>query len=410
MYQAGTSLRSIPEYYENGKIPWLKTGEIKKEYIYRTSESITEKGLKNSSAKIIPKNSVLVAMYGDGDTAGHAAINKIDLATNQACCNLIIDFKKADYRFIYFFLKGSYDHLINLKLGGSQQNLNAATIRNIDIPLPEKSIQQKIAAILSAYDDLIENNNRRIAILEKMAEEIYKDWFVRMRFPGYEKAEFEKGIPKEWKIKKIGNICFVGRGSSPRPINDKAYFENGSIPWIKIADATNSKMFILDTKECVNEFGASFSRKLSAGGLIIATSGTLGFCIFLGVEGCIHDGWIYTSNYKKNIRPAFLFYVINDFRRHLNNLSYGAAIQNINTNIIRNLSVFVPSEELLDRFYISVEPIHKLILNKILKSKTLKQTRDRLLTRLISGKLTVADLDIRFPRSMKEESDAELHP
>nr|NJM02684.1 restriction endonuclease subunit S [Desulfobacula sp.] len=148
----------------------------------------------------------------------------------------------------------------------------------------------------------------------------------------------------------------------------------------KIADATNSKIFILDTKECVNEFGASFSRKLSAGGLIIATSGTLGFCIFLGVDGCIHDGWIYTSNYKKNIRPAFLFYVINDFRRHLNNLSYGAAIQNINTNIIRNLSVLAPSEELLDRFYISVEPIHKLILNKILKSKTLKQTRDRLLT------------------------------
>ena len=81
----GTPLRSISEYYENGTIPWLKTGEVKKGVIYDTEEKITESGLENSSTKLIPANSVIVAMYGDGDTAGNVAINKIPLATNQAC-------------------------------------------------------------------------------------------------------------------------------------------------------------------------------------------------------------------------------------------------------------------------------------------------------------------------------------
>ena len=114
-----TPLRSHPEYYEEGTIPWMKTGDVKKNFISLVEEAITPQGLENSSAKLILKNSVIVAMYGDGNTAGNVAVNKIDLATNQACCNLIVDSRLSHYLYVYYYLKGSYSNLVGLKLGGS---------------------------------------------------------------------------------------------------------------------------------------------------------------------------------------------------------------------------------------------------------------------------------------------------
>ena len=182
----GTPLRSVPEYFEGGTIPWMKTGEVKQRFVSGTEEHITELGLEKSSAKLIPANSLVVAMYGDGDTAGNVAINKVPLTTNQACCNFVVDPTKADYRFLFYYLNANYGNLVNLKLGGSQQNLNAATLKRFPVPAVPVQTQRKAAAILSAYDDLIANNQRRIALLETMAEEIYREWFVRMRFPGSE--------------------------------------------------------------------------------------------------------------------------------------------------------------------------------------------------------------------------------
>jgi len=145
----------------------------------------------------------------------------------------------------------------------------------------------------------------------------------------------------EWVEKKLNDVCEIGRGSSPRPIADQRYFINGEIPWIKIADATKSNKYIYETKEHVNEYGASFSRMLQPGALIIAASGTLGFPMFLGVEGCIHDGWLYFNNYK-GISPDYLYYRLITLRNYFNALSYGAAIQNINTEIVRNTQVSIP--------------------------------------------------------------------
>ena len=147
---------------------------------------------------------------------------------------------------------------------------------------------------------------------------------------------------KGWEYQKIGDFSEIGRGSSPRPIIDQAYFVNGNIPWIKIADATASFKYIYRTKEYVNEYGSSFSRKLSPGTLILAASGTLGFPIFLGVEGCIHDGWLYFKSINKNVDKQYLYYCLITFIKSFNSFSYGAAIQNINTDILRNTEIPLP--------------------------------------------------------------------
>lgn len=141
---------------------------------------------------------------------------------------------------------------------------------------------------------------------------------------------------------EIGKVCDVGRGSSPRPIDNSAYFIGGEIPWIKIADATASGKYIYQTKEVVNEFGASFSRRLQPGALIIATSGvSLGQIKFLGVEGCIHDGWLYVNNFR-GVDKEFLYYHLLTMQEEFLGRAYGAAIQNINTTILRESKINLP--------------------------------------------------------------------
>ncbi|MGB0839183.1 MAG: restriction endonuclease subunit S, partial [Chitinophagales bacterium] len=158
----------------------------------------------------------------------------------------------------------------------TRASLNNDIIGRLRIHLPPLSTQRKIAGILSAYDDLIENNLKRIKLLEEKARLTYEEWFVRMKFPGHENTPIDEatGLPEGWVKSKIGNIIEVGRGSSPRPISNQKYFIHGNIPWLKIADATASHIFIYQTKQYINEYGASFSRKLPIDSIVVAASGT----------------------------------------------------------------------------------------------------------------------------------------
>ena len=153
----GTPKSSVASYYD-GDIPWLNTKEINFNRIYSTERTITEEGLNNSSAKWIESNAVVVAMYGA--TAGKSAIIKIPLTTNQACCNLMIDPSKADYRFVYYALASDYNRLASLANGGAQQNLNAQQIKDFQISKYSLEEQKQIADLLSSLDDKIELNRR----------------------------------------------------------------------------------------------------------------------------------------------------------------------------------------------------------------------------------------------------------
>ena len=153
----GTPKSTVDEYYGGG-IPWLNTKEVNFNRIYSTESTITELGLENSSAKWIDKNAVIVAMYGA--TAAKCAIGKIPMTTNQACCNLMIDEQKADYRFVYYALVNSYSVLASLANGGAQQNLSVQLIKDFEIAIPALDTQKRIADILSSFDEKIENNTR----------------------------------------------------------------------------------------------------------------------------------------------------------------------------------------------------------------------------------------------------------
>ncbi|SFB90406.1 restriction endonuclease subunit S [Kaistella jeonii] len=298
-----------------------------------------------------------------------------------------------DSNFLFYFLKQQYviNYAQTLATGTAQPDLNHSAFKSIKILFPEKlETQRKIASILSGYDDLIENNLKRIKILEEMAQQTYEEWFVRMRFPGFETAVLneETGLPEGWEKVKLGDKIEVGRGSSPRPIADKKYFEGGTIPWLKIADATASKIYIYKTKEYVNDYGASFSRKLPVGSLILAASGTLGFPMFLGVEACIHDGWIYFKGIKEELKEYFYFSFIG-LKQYFDGIAYGAAIQNINTTILRESPLIIPDFKTLQNFKIIASSALETIVNLQQQNQRLRESRDLLLPRLMMGMIEV---------------------
>lgn len=229
IFSGGTPSRGKKEYWEGGTIPWLKTNQIGSYKIYDTDEYITEMGLENSSARIVNKNSITIAMYGDGKTRGNVSIIAKEMATNQACCNIEVDEKIADYKFVYYFLKQHYKTLRHYSNGGAQQNLNVGFIKSFEINLPNIKEQRNISKILSSIDDKIELNNAINKNLEEMAQALFKRWFVDFEFPnengepykssGGEFVESELGlIPKGWKVGCLGDISNI-RKNTLKPEN-----------------------------------------------------------------------------------------------------------------------------------------------------------------------------------------------
>ena len=172
-------------------------------YIEKGKKNITQLGLKKSSTVLLPPNTVLLTSRAP---IGYIALAKNSICTNQGFKSIICNSKVVDYKYLYYYLQQSMDYIKLFASGATFPELSGNRLKRIKITIEQDVlIQKKIASILSAYDDLIENNNKRIKILEQIAENLYKEWFVRFRFPGYETAEFENGIPKGWEVVRVKN-------------------------------------------------------------------------------------------------------------------------------------------------------------------------------------------------------------
>lgn len=207
-----TPSRTDSRFWEGGDIPWFKTGELTDSYLNASEEFITEAALLNSPTKMFPENTVLMAMYGDGRTITTLGLLRSEAATNQACCAMIANPTKCDFRFLFYALKHRRRELLNLVVAGAQRNLSVGTIKKFAIdhfPLPK---QERIASVLSAYDDLIENNRRRMVLLEEAARQIYREWFVRLRFPGHEHTRIVNGVPERWLSSTLSQCAALEDG------------------------------------------------------------------------------------------------------------------------------------------------------------------------------------------------------
>jgi len=361
----GTPLASRNDYYNPPVIPWLKTKEVNYSRITKTENFISQKGLDNSSAKLIPENSVIIAMYGQGDTAGRVAINKIPLTTNQACCNFIIDKKKADYNFIYYQLCTLYDKMVSLKSGGAQPNLNAGKLKELEIALPPLETQQKIAGILSAYDDLIENNRRQIKLLEEAAQKLYKEWFVKLNFPGHENVKVVDDVPEGWKKGIVSDLGEFKRGKTitkdqtlPGKVPvvagglDPAYYHNES--------NTETPVITVSGSGANAGFTRLYYEKVWASD-----------CSYLDISKC------------ENL--LFVYCALKNSKTEIDNLQKGAAQPHVYAKDLNAITTVIPSQIYLEKFSAIVKPYFEKIKTVQNQIEELQSARDKLLPKLMNG-------------------------
>ena len=382
----GTPKSTVAEYY-GGNIPWLNTKEINFCRIYKTEKTISDEGFNNSSAKWIPANSVIVAMYGA--TAGKTAITQIPLTTNQACCNLTIDSTKADYRFVYYALYNDYAFLSSLANGGAQQNLNAQQIKEFEIPFPSLRVQKCIADILSSIDDKIELNRRINDNLEQQAQALFKAWFVDFEpFKDGKFVDSELGrIPEGWKVTELGNVT--------KQITERV----GQRTDIKVLSPITTGELVLSedyfTKQVFSESTAKYivvKPMQFAYNPARVNIGSMGMNTF-PFNGCVSP--VYVVFECENEYQYFFDYLrkTKAFKEEVISRAIGGVRQSLGYKDFALIKVIYPPKQVVDKFnkrYLSLLCLKGFNEEE---NKKLSSLRDTLLPRLVSGELKIDDLN-----------------
>ena len=363
----GTPKANVSSYYDPPTIPWLKTKEVNYCRITETENYISEEGLNNSSAKLIAPNSVIIAMYGQGDTAGRVAINKIPLTTNQACCNLTIDEKKADYEFIYYQLCILYYKMVSLKAGAAQPNLNAQIIKNLEVLLPALPTQHRIATILSRYDSLIENYQKQIKLLEEAAQRLYKEWFVDLRFPGHENTKIVDGVPEGWEKKKVGDTTPIKTGKKDANFGT----DDGEYPFFT----------------CAQEPIKAPSYSFDTSAVILAGNGDFNVKLYRGKFEAYQRTYVLEPDDTQML--YLLYFCISENMNRLAKGASGSTIKFLTKGMIESLDIYVPSKIFIDSFNKIIEPIQGQKEHHLSQIRLLTEARNRLLPKLMSGEIYV---------------------
>jgi len=449
----GTPNRGMIEYY-NGDIPWVKSGELKDGLITNCDEYITDAGLKNSSAKLFPKGTLLVAMYGAN--IGKTGVLDFDATTNQAVCAI---FPKVEISkdFLFWYFKQQRIDFIAIGKGGAQPNISQTVINNASIVVPDVKTQKLIVDFLErieqgngidekffipevlkdvvqiyryknsyvALTESFENQLTQLAnlnqailqeavqgklvpqnptdepaseLLKRIKTEKAKSGKKEKPLPPIKPEEIPFEIPESWVWCRLGEITDIQRGSSPRPKGDSRYFSKSktNYNWITISDISNfcENDILLQTREYLTKEGSKQSRYVDENEFIIAVSGsTTGKCCITGIDGFIYDGLAVAKIIKNSIDSRYLLNYMMCLYSIINNSKTGASFPNINTNYLNNL-VF-PLPPLSEQKRINAEVEKQLAITKQIKEHVIanQHATEQLLKALLHGAFEVKEME-----------------
>jgi type I restriction enzyme S subunit len=394
----GTPSKENKDYW-NGSIPWCSVKDMKEgSYrIEKTEDFITVSGLKNSASNLIPKNTVITSTRMG---LGRAFLSSVDMAINQDLKALIPN-SKIDKIFLLWSIIFQKGIIEGLGTGATVKGIRLETLKSIKIPLPPLPTQKKIAGILSAYDDAIENNLRRIKLLSEMAQITYEEWFVRLRFPGHESTPINEatGLPEGWKKRKMSDFCSKitdGTHESPRQSEDGYKLITGK----HIIDG-----FIeFETAYLIAEEDHLAIKKrscLGKGDILFSNIGTLGSTAMVTQEFEFSCKNVIIFKYKKNQTNFLYTYLSNkNTQNKLFGQSAGVAQKFFSLNFIRAFQEYYPPNHLVEKFDEHVSQIYELRQWLHDQNQRLREARDILLPRLMTG---VIDAEKYQPENLLKE-------
>jgi type I restriction enzyme S subunit len=305
-------------------------------------------------------------------------LTEVPALTNQQINSIVVDKEHYEAAFVYYRLLSIRDEIKARAGGAATPIINKSVFEGIPVSVPPLLNQRKIAAILSAYDDLIENNNRRIKLLEEMAQRTYREWFVDFRFPGHEAVplvESQLGlIPEGWEIGELDDLVVLQRGFD-LPTTRR---ENGDVPVVSAAGKS----------------GTHNVAKVSGPGVVTGRSGSLGT-----VQYIVEDFWpLNTTLWAKEYgraSPEFVFFLLRQL--DLSTFNSGVAVPTLNRNDISTMREVLPPSSLIERFSSGTRDVLDVIRVFEKSSEVLSASRELLLPPLISGEIDVTDLSIAWP-------------
>ena len=324
----GTPLKSHNEYYDNGTIPWLRSGEVCQKNITSTELFITKDGLSNSSAKLFPINTVLVAMYGA--TAGQVGILRLEATTNQAVCGILPGNYIPEY--LYYQLIYLKDFLVSQAVGGAQPNVSQEKIKNLEIQFPPVPIQQEIVARLekelAKVDEMAESFKRMAELADEEFKSVLSETFEHV----------------EGKKVKLGDICSkLSTGPFGSVLHKNDYIENG-IPLVNpmhiIGDSIVPSRDMTVSDETAKRLEAY---KLFRGDIVIGRRGEMGRAAVVTAK---EEGWLcgtgsFFLHLKQQIEPEFFLLCFKSPKciHQMVNTAKGATMQNLNHGLLKSLDL-----------------------------------------------------------------------
>jgi type I restriction enzyme S subunit len=368
-----------------GPYPFIQTGDVKHSGLYITEhqQTYSEEGLKQS--KLWPAGTMCITIAANIADTG---ILKFDACFPDSVIGFIADPERADTRFI----KYSFDATLQRQFkqftqGAAQDNLSQEKLVSLELLVPDISEQQRIADILSTYDNLIENNRRRMALLEESARLLYQEWFVRLRFPGYEHTGIVDGVPKGWSKCCISDLGTVITGKTPSTKETNNY--GGNIPFVKTPDM-HGNVFILETEAYLTEKGANTQagKYLPAGALLVSCIGTVGVVSFIS-KLCQFNQQINAVITSSDYLRYYCYFAFKGLKPRLEAIGGGSTMANVSKGKFESLDLIRPASSLLRDFHEFCDPCFNQIRVLSEQNNRLRAARDLLLPRLMSGEIAV---------------------
>jgi len=386
------------EFENSGYCLFLNTGNVSKSgFKFGDCQFVTEQKDNLLRKGKLTREDVIMTTRGTIGNVGyfnrHVPFEHIRI--NSGMVVFRADREKLLPSFLYQYLRSDqFNKQVNsLRSGAAQPQLPIRDIKVIELPLPPLRTQKAISETVSKYDDLIENNKRRIELLEESARQLYKEWFVRFRFPGHEHVKIIDGVPEGWKLGSVGDIAKIFSGFA---FKSKDWLEEGN-PVIKIKNITSNNTVDVSDCQCVDDNVAEKAARfrLAAGDMLIAMTGaTVGK---VGLMPSSEQSFYlnqrvgkFESKLGRDVTPLLLsFFNSEKAQSSILNLAGGAAQPNISAKQIESIELPIPTEAILNFFLDETDSQFSLRLNLIDQNFRLTQARDLLLPKLMNGEVTV---------------------
>ena len=388
----GTPSTNKKEYWSNGKIPWLSSGEVHKKRIHNADGYITEEGLKNSAAKIIPKKTLLVALAGQGKTRGAVAITEIETTTNQSIAGIIVDKEICNPDYLFFNLESRYEILRSISGGSGRAGLNLEILGNLDISLPPLLEQKKIVSILTSVDDVIEITQNKIDKLQNLKKAIINELMTQ----GIGHTEFKDSelgrIPKNWEVSTIGKILVKiidNRGKTP-PLSEEGR------ELIELASISKSQRFLNynNSKKRVNEeIYKNWFRNghPQIGDILVPTVGLIGECSIVSEDrGCIAQNVIALRCSDKLLSNYLYWLMYSKYvLLEINRVLMGAVQPSLKVPHLLETRIPIPPVDEQVKIFETLNVIENSVIDNQKKIVSFKYLKKSLMQNLLTGKVRV---------------------